>query len=56
MKFVASQGDFVLSWTQAHRRGGQALNPGQAGFLLIQRERPAIPFKVDRESVIFFSL
>ena len=54
MKFVASHGPFVLSWTQAHRRGGQALNPIQAGFLFIQRQPAVIPLKLDRESVSIF--
>src|SRR6266852_1867725 len=39
----------VPSWTQAHRRGGQALNPSQVGFLFIKRECPPIPFTPGRK-------
>src|SRR6266849_1924929 len=43
----------VPSWTQAHRRGGQAVNPSQVGFHLIKREWPLIPFKLGRKNLKF---
>src|ERR1700730_12073162 len=51
-KIVASYGPFDLSWTQAHRRGGQAVNPSQVGFHLIKREWPLIPFTPRRKNAI----
>src|SRR3981189_1325704 len=51
-KIVASYGPFDLSWTQAHRRGGQAVNPSQVGFHLIKRECPPIPFTPRRKNAI----
>jgi len=40
----------VLSWMQAHRRGGKLLNPSQAGFHFIKRERSPIPFTPGKNS------
>lgn len=44
MQECREPGTVVLSWMQAHRRGGKLLNPSQAGFHLIKRERWPIPF------------
>jgi hypothetical protein len=55
MQLVASHGPFDLSWMQAHRRGGLALNPSQVGFHLIKRERPPIPFTPEGKNPILSS-
>jgi hypothetical protein len=52
-KTVASYGPVLPSWTQAHRRGGQAVNPSQVGFHLIKREWSLIPFTPRRGKMQF---